>query len=280
MNKFLSEVKGFTPVIDVLVKELGLMPALVYGRVWRFCQMKDKVCTASLETLAKPLGVSRKTVERHIKKLCQMGYLEDRTPDRKYRPHIYADIGEAKIKGLLVATVGKSESPTSELGKTESLTSKSARSDRESYRGQTESPIRKPLKKPSNGDEEREFDSNFPSSDFSTETEDDDDFTSEAIAITIEKLSRKFWDTEHLTANITRAHNLWDQTCMYEEDFVEAMEEAARVTLEAVSKSQVRDRNKKMAYFFAVLEDKLGLREKKWSGQGERGGSGRPRAMT
>ncbi len=77
---------------------------------------------------------------------------------------------------------------------------------------------------------------------------------------------------DHLTANITQAHNLWDRTGMYEEDFVEAMEEAARVTLEAVSKSQVRDRNKKMAYFFAVLKDKLGLREKKWSGQGERGG--------
>ncbi len=263
MSKFLSEVKGFTPVIDVLAEELGLMPALVYGRVWRFCQMKDKVCTASLETLAKPLGVSKKTVERHIKKLCQMGYLEDRTPDRKHRPHIYADIGEAKIRGLLVATVGKSESPTSELGKTESLTSKSARSARESYRGQTESPIRKPFKKPWKGDEERKFDSNFPSSDFTTETEEDDDFSSEAIAITIDKLSRKFGDMDHLSANITRAHNLWDRTCMYEEDFIERMEEAARATLEAVSKSQVRDRDKRMAYFFAVLEDKLGLRDGK-----------------
>jgi len=262
MSKFLSEVKGFTPVIDVLAKELGLMPALVYGRVWRFCQMKDKVCTASLETLAKPLGVSRKTVERHIKKLCQMGYLEDRTPDRKHRPHIYADIGKAKIMGLVVATVGKSESPTSELGKTESLTAKSARSDGESYRGKTESAIRKPLKKPSKGDEERKFDSNFLSSDFTTETEEDDDFTSEAIAITTKKLSRKFGDMDHLTANITQAHNLWDRTGMYEEDFVEAMEGAARVTLEAVSKSQVKDRDKRMAYFFVVLKDKVGLRER------------------
>jgi hypothetical protein len=86
--------------------------------------------------------------------------------------------------------------------------------------GGSEKPMKIPIKRPSK-DEERKFDSNFPSSDFSTETEEDDDFTSEAIAITIDKLSRKFG--------------------------------------EAVSKSQVRDRNKKMAYFFAVLKDKLGL---------------------
>jgi len=104
---------------------------------------------------------------------------------------------------------------------------------------------------------------NFLSSDFTTETEEDDDFTGEAIAITTDKLSRKFGDVHHLNANITRAHNLWDRTRMYEEDFVEAMGRAARATLDAVSKSQVRDRSKRMAYFFAVLEDKLGLRDGK-----------------
>jgi len=49
------------------------------------------------------------------------------------------------------------------------------------------------------------------------------------------------------------------------------MEAERSITQKAVSKSQVRDEGRRMAYFFAVLEDKLGLGEK-WSGRSERGG--------
>ena len=73
-TNFLSQVKGFTPVIDALVEELDLMPAIIYGVVWRYCQMEDRVCRASLETIASRVGISRKTVERHIKALCDAGY--------------------------------------------------------------------------------------------------------------------------------------------------------------------------------------------------------------
>ena len=151
MSKFLSEVKGFTPVIDVLAQELGLMTAVVYGIVWRYCQMEDKVCKASRERIAEHAGISIKTVERHLEKLCGAGYLKDLTPDRKHKPHIYADAGKARILGLLTVEIdrgGTTESRTSENevrqrvlpGQTESLT----RSDRESYPGQTESLIRIP----------------------------------------------------------------------------------------------------------------------------------------
>lgn len=151
MSTILSDVKGFTPLIDVLVQEVGLMQALVYGRVWRFCQGPQRQCTASLETIGDSLGMSRRTVIRHIKDLCRAGYLEDLTPDRKNRPHIYIDTGRAVIRGLLIVDVadppGVTESHTNdEAGVTEShtgVTESHTRSDRESHRGVTESHLRR-----------------------------------------------------------------------------------------------------------------------------------------
>ncbi len=113
-GRFLTEVKGWTPVIDALAEELGLIPAVVYGVAWRFCQMKDGVCSASLETIAKRVGISRATARRHIKALCVAGYLEDLTPEMLHRPHRYRDTGKAQIIGLVTAKVGESESATSE----------------------------------------------------------------------------------------------------------------------------------------------------------------------
>lgn len=127
MSKFLSEVKGFTPVIDILANELGVITALVYGIVWRYCQMEDGVCKASRERIAQHAGISAKTVKRHLEKLCKSGYLKDTTPDRRNNPHIYANTGKAKIIGLLSIEIGGTESPT--------------RWDRESNLGGTESPM-------------------------------------------------------------------------------------------------------------------------------------------
>ncbi len=109
---FLSQVDGFIPVIDVLAQELGLMESVVYGIVWRYCQQKNRVCYASLETIAGHAHISRQTVYRHITHLCKEGYLEDKTPDRKDSPHVYADTGKAKIFGLVGAVVGIPESHT------------------------------------------------------------------------------------------------------------------------------------------------------------------------
>ena len=116
MSDFLTEVKGFTPVIEVMVQEVGLVQAAVYGVVWRYCQRRDGVCTASHGTIAEALGLARGTVQRHIGELCEAGYLRDTTPDRKNRPHIYADTGRAQIIGLVSAkvTVSGNDSTVSE----------------------------------------------------------------------------------------------------------------------------------------------------------------------
>ena len=141
---FLSEVKGFTPVIDILANELGTMTALVYGIVWRYCQQDNHVCYASKETIAKHANISPKTVQRHLHSLVERGYLEDLTPDKRNAPHTYKDAGKVIITGLVEARLaGRSESPTSEVGRTESPT----RWDRESYLGGTESPTKRVVSK-------------------------------------------------------------------------------------------------------------------------------------
>lgn len=96
-GNLLTEVDGWTPLIDDLTKELGLVTSAVFGRIWRFCQGADRVCSASLETIASDLHLDKATVMRHAKKLCENGYLKDLTPDLRNVPHVYADTGKIKI---------------------------------------------------------------------------------------------------------------------------------------------------------------------------------------
>jgi len=94
----LSEVEGWTPLIDDLTKRYGLTTSAVFGRIWRFCQGEKQKCTASLDTIALDLHLDRATVMRHAKKLCDKGYLSDLTPDARNVPHEYADTGKAGIR--------------------------------------------------------------------------------------------------------------------------------------------------------------------------------------
>lgn len=81
------------------------------------------------------------------------------------------------------------------------------------------------------------------------------------VTTVIDTCSRDFHDVEHLPSNIARAHNIWAQTDLAEAEFIDRVHEARRITKQRISRSAIHNRNKKMAYFFAVLEDVLGLRE-------------------
>ena len=115
MAEFLTETKGFTPVIDVLAKEVGLIPVAVYGVVWRYCQQRNGVCQASLETIGAHLGLTPRTVFRHIHDLCERGFLEDTTPGLRNHPHTYRDTGAVKIQGLIDVKDDRKDTPTTEL---------------------------------------------------------------------------------------------------------------------------------------------------------------------
>ena len=80
--------EGFTPVPDELVKELGMTAALVWGRIWRYALGEYGKCTASQETIATALKMSRTTVNRHIKDLLKAGYIEQiNPPNGRTNPH-------------------------------------------------------------------------------------------------------------------------------------------------------------------------------------------------
>jgi len=93
----LSEVDGFTPIIDDVLKETSLITAVVFGRMWRYCQMKDGVCNASLETIAEGIGLSRSAVMEHAKILVDKEYLKDHSPNLRNHPHTYSDTGKAGL---------------------------------------------------------------------------------------------------------------------------------------------------------------------------------------
>jgi hypothetical protein len=78
----------YTPVFDNLIHEIGLIPALVFGLVWRYAHMSDGVCRASCQTVGQRLGLSRVTILRTLHQLCEARLVEDLTPGLRNRPHI------------------------------------------------------------------------------------------------------------------------------------------------------------------------------------------------
>jgi hypothetical protein len=78
----------YTPLFDNLVPAVGLIPALVFGLVWRYAHMTDGVCRASVHTLSTRLGMHRLTVMRATRHLVEVGLLKDLTPSRRNYPHV------------------------------------------------------------------------------------------------------------------------------------------------------------------------------------------------
>jgi len=94
--------KPFTPVFDDITQNpaLGAMAGLVFGIVWRYCQMKQGVCFASVATISKRSGVSAPTVSKYLKQLVDAGYLVNTTPSVKGISHHYllGDLADRYIK--------------------------------------------------------------------------------------------------------------------------------------------------------------------------------------
>ena len=101
-KQIIQEISGFVPVFDALVAHYNdPITALVFGRRWQYCRMSDGVCRASLHRIANDLQMDKATIMRHTEKLVADGYLIDTTPDRRNRPHIYADAGLIQMKSVI-----------------------------------------------------------------------------------------------------------------------------------------------------------------------------------
>jgi DNA-binding MarR family transcriptional regulator len=62
---------------------------LVFGLIWRNSQKHYKVCFAKQTTMANELGISVRTFRKHIRRLEELGYIVDTTPDLRNRSHCY-----------------------------------------------------------------------------------------------------------------------------------------------------------------------------------------------
>jgi hypothetical protein len=80
---------GYTPVFDWAVHDFGPTGALVYGAIWRYCQMREGKCWASYSTLGEQLRLSKRTVMRYVNALRSAGKIVDLTPDRNGTVHEY-----------------------------------------------------------------------------------------------------------------------------------------------------------------------------------------------
>jgi len=93
-----ANLSGFTLCPDVLIKKYSHTTALIWGKIWRYCQMEEGVCRAAILRLAGELNLSDDTVGKHIKLLEEGKYIKDTTPDLKNKPHTYIDTGKLKLK--------------------------------------------------------------------------------------------------------------------------------------------------------------------------------------
>lgn len=85
----MTKTSGFTPLFDIVVKEVGYIAALVYGFIWRYEKLNKRRCTAAIQTIADTLGLSYSTIVRALGKLKEKNWIADLTPDRTNRPHEY-----------------------------------------------------------------------------------------------------------------------------------------------------------------------------------------------
>jgi len=79
----------FTPLFDEITQQYGIVTAAVYGYIWRKCQMESGHCSASFQTIADELNVSRRTAVTHVKQLVNDGLITDLTPNANRKPHKY-----------------------------------------------------------------------------------------------------------------------------------------------------------------------------------------------
>lgn len=107
----------FTPVFDVIVQdpELGPMAALVFGRVWRYCQMEQQACFAGRDKMAEQIGLSERTFSEWLPKLVRAGYLEEVNGKAKYRKGCrYKDTGKVRLQ-VIATTRPASSAVNAEL---------------------------------------------------------------------------------------------------------------------------------------------------------------------
>jgi hypothetical protein len=211
-------------------------------------------CYPSIDTIVRETGYSRATVCSALEELVELGFIEKE--HRRHKTTLYTVKGYVWYGSESKPTLlGEAQSKETYLSPPESKASERLPTRRLATLPKDEPSVKEqPLEK-----KEREnSNSKPPSLSFSTENNFDEGIPeSPLIVFTVKKLSAFFRD-ESVKSNITQARRLWwNETELEEEEFVEVMQQAKRITAGEWSKGNIR--GSPMAYFFAVLRDKLGL---------------------
>jgi hypothetical protein len=98
MKLRLHEGTGFTLLLDPVLAKYGLTGAAVFGSVYRHSLMRNEICYASQETIAKMVGVSRETANRHLRELVKGDYLRLGKNDIPNFTNLYFPTGKAGIE--------------------------------------------------------------------------------------------------------------------------------------------------------------------------------------
>ncbi len=126
-------MSGFTPLFDILIDEYDLLTAAVYGRVWRYCQMKDGLCYATVSKIAESVGTSYRTTLRRLATLCDDGYLIDLDPGLRNAPHRYKVTGKADLEHVSEIRARQTPSSARETDEGSSATESHTSSATESH---------------------------------------------------------------------------------------------------------------------------------------------------
>lgn len=105
------KTQGFTPVVDSLAQQLGLIPAAIYGVIWRYCQMNSHTCYASQTAIAERLGLNRRTVIRNLEPLEDGGYIRCLNPNARLQGEtkVYIVTNKVEIEATFTLTATEQE---------------------------------------------------------------------------------------------------------------------------------------------------------------------------
>ena len=113
-NEFFKE-NNFTPCFDVLSKNYPHHVDRVYGKIWRYSQMRNGNCSASEKRIAKELNLVKNTVRNCLAILEKEGYIKDTTPDLEGYPHTYIVFPERLEEELLKGSSKKEQGEDQEV---------------------------------------------------------------------------------------------------------------------------------------------------------------------
>lgn len=95
---------SYNPQFDFLLQyRNGQTLASVYGKIWRYCQMKRGRCEVSIQRVADEINIGYSTAKRAVGWLCENGLVYDTTPDAGRHIHKYG-VNEDEHKNQTIAS--------------------------------------------------------------------------------------------------------------------------------------------------------------------------------